>query len=68
MAEYKLKPCPFCGCDMKIETVSIDFSETSLLVGNPQHNAECMMGAMSSPRSKDVDNLVEFWNRRVENG
>lgn len=21
MADYELKPCPFCGCDMKIEDV-----------------------------------------------
>ena len=34
MAE--LKPCPFCGCDMKIEAVTIDYIETALLVGNPR--------------------------------
>lgn len=61
----KLKPCPFCGCDMKIETVAIDYIE---LVGNPRHRDGCMMGAMPSPRSKDVDKLVEFWNRRVNDG
>ena len=61
----KLKPCPFCGCDMKIETEAIDYIE---LVGHPRHRDGCMMGAMPSPRSKDVDKLVEFWNRRVNDG
>lgn len=30
MAE--LKPCPFCGCDMKIETATIDYIEDENLV------------------------------------
>lgn len=63
----ELKRCPFCGCDMKIEAVTIDYIETALLVGNPQHKDGCMLGAMSPPRSKDVDKLVEFWNRRDDN-
>lgn len=62
--ERELKPCPFCGCDMKIEAVTIDYIETALLVGNPRHKDGCMIGAMASPRSKDVDKLVRFWNRR----
>ena len=61
----ELKPCPFCGCDMKIESVTIDYIETALLVGNPQHQEGCMIGAMAFPRSKDIDKLVEFWNRRA---
>lgn len=64
----ELKTCPFCGCNMKIEAVTIGYIETVFLVGNPQHKDGCMMGAMSPPRSKDVDNLVEFWNRRADNG
>lgn len=66
MAE--LKPCPFCGCDMKIETATIDYIETALLVGNPRHKDGCIMGVMPSLRSKDVDKLVEFWNRMADNG
>ena len=38
-----LKPCPFCGCDMKIEAVTIDYIETALLVGNPRHKDGCMI-------------------------
>ena len=67
-AERELKPCPFCGCDMKIESVTIDYIETALLVGSPRHKDGCMIGAMASPRSKDIDKLVEFWNRRADNG
>ena len=63
-AERELKPCPFCGCDMKIETVTIDHIETALLVGSPRHKDGCMIGAMAVPRSKDIDKLVGFWNRR----
>lgn len=63
-----LKPCPFCGCDMEIETATINYIETALLVGDPQHKYGCMMGAMATPRSKDVANLVKFWNRRADNG
>lgn len=65
--ERNLKPCPFCGCDMKIEAVTIDYIETAFLVGNPQHKDGCMMGAMATPRSKDAGKLVEFWNRRCSN-
>lgn len=64
----ELKPCPFCGCAMKIETVTIDYIETNLLIGNPGHHVGCMIGAMASPRSKDVDELIEFWNWRADNG
>ena len=49
---------------MKIEAVTIDYIETALLVGNPRHKDGCMIGAMASPRSKDIDKLVGFWNRR----
>lgn len=68
MADYELKSCPFCGCGMKIETATIDYIETFLIVANPQHKCGCLMGAMATPRSKDVDKLVEFWNRRADNG
>lgn len=64
----ELKLCPFCGCEMKIEAVTINYIETALLVGDPQHKDGCMMGAMATPRSKDVDKLVESWNRRADNG
>lgn len=30
MANIDLKPCPFCGCDMKIEAVTIDYIENAL--------------------------------------
>ena len=53
---------------MKIEAVTINYIETALLIGNPQHKDGCMIGAMASPRSKDVDELVRFWNRRADNG
>ena len=66
-AEREIKSCPFCGCDMKIEAVTIDYIETALLVGNPRHKEGCMIGAMASPRSKDIDKLVGFWNRRADN-
>ena len=39
----KLKPCPFCGCDMNIETVAIDYFG---LVGHPRHRDGCMIGTM----------------------
>lgn len=65
--ERKLNPCPFCGCDMKIEAATIDYIETFLIVADPQHKDGCMMGAMATPRSKDAGKLVEFWNRRGSN-
>ena len=37
MTEYNLKPCPFCGCDMKIETVTIDYIETACNEPNKQY-------------------------------
>ena len=64
-AERELKSCPFCGCDMKIEAVTIDYIETALIVGNPRHKDWCMIGAMAAPRSKDIDKLGGFCNRRA---
>lgn len=56
----ELKSCPFCGCEMKIEAVTIDYIETALLVGNPRHKDGCMIGAMASPRSKDIYDEISY--------
>ena len=33
MANIDLKPCPFCGCDMKIEAVTIDYMKLICSLG-----------------------------------
>ena len=69
MPEIKLKPCPFCGCEMAIDAVpGYDMKSTMyFLTGKPEHAKDCMIGALATPRSYDKDMLVKFWNRRAGN-
>lgn len=68
MEEIKLKPCPFCGCEMTmLEVPEYDWEETlCYLVGRPEHANGCMFSKMYPPKAYDGDMLVECWNRRAE--
>lgn len=70
MDKIKLKPCPFCGVRMAIEAVpEYNMKDTMyFLVGHPAHAKECLIGAFTPPRSYDKTMLVEYWNRRADNG
>ena len=68
MDEIKLKPCPFCGCPMVIDTVPGYNMKDKMyfLAGDPAHAKGCMIGAMVTPRFYDKDKIAEYWNRRAE--
>ena len=68
--KIKLKPCPFCGCEMAIDFIpQCNINDTIyFLVGKPKHAEGCMIGAMVLPRSHDKAMMVEYWNRRADNG
>jgi Lar family restriction alleviation protein len=56
----KLKPCPFCGCE------KIQISNRYVLCVQCQ---ECLAIASFSdmpPGSKDIETLIEKWNRRAK--
>lgn len=70
MDEIKLKPCPFCGCEMAIDAVpNYDMkSKMYFIVGKPEHAKDCMIGALATPRYTNLKILAAFWNRRADNG
>lgn len=61
----ELKPCPFCGCEMSIAI--IDYS----LVGRWYYSIVhpdngCILEDFKSPEISARGELVDMWNRRVE--
>lgn len=72
-----LKPCPFCGCALKIKDTHFVTGEKALrLVG--EHDEECMFeysfyvpeAFYRSNADKEIiqNYLTEAWNRRATNG
>ena len=67
MDEIKLKPCPFCGCEMEFDTVISQYcGPIHYLVGKPDHAKDCMMSAISAPRHGSKELIAAFWNKRAE--
>lgn len=66
--KFWLKPCPFCGCEMAIDSVPVCNTKVTMyfLAGKQEHAMDCMIGAFATPRSYDKDMLVNLWNRRAE--
>ena len=54
----KLKPCPFCGGEVKIMDGALF---TKMFVGENCGADVCFYGAEREPKA------IEAWNRRVEN-
>ena len=62
--DIKLLPCPFCGCDMKVEVTSY---KEYLLTG--PHTRECLFDEGSEALTvqgfqEHLDWLVDSWNTR----
>ncbi|AUR83721.1 hypothetical protein NVP1039O_22 [Vibrio phage 1.039.O._10N.286.55.A2] len=63
----ELKPCPFCGCEMEIETIGRDWWRIKPVDG---HEDTCPFGeshewgcSQQSPEWKDEH--IADWNNRV---
>ncbi len=66
--DIKLLPCPFCGCDMKVEVTSY---KEYLLTG--PHTLECLFDEGSEALTvqgfqEHLDWLVDSWNTRTNTG
>lgn len=60
MLNLKLKPCPFCGRDDKLE-VGIPSSKFA-----SWFSIDCRRCESTGPRSYTVDGAIRAWNERVE--
>lgn len=62
----ELKPCPFCGCEVKIVIgiFGVCGAPDYFMIEHPEN--DCMMDGFTSFCSVDKDELVEAWNTRRE--
>jgi len=65
----KLKPCPFCGCEITVERKGWFRSDTIIdqykLVG--KHKDGCIFSELSWMGGYETqDEAIEAWNRRME--
>lgn len=56
----ELKPCPFCGCEVKIEHKGVDY----YTFHHPRNDA-CFLGYLLR-FTWDCDDLTDKWNLRIE--
>ena len=56
----ELKPCPFCGCEVEIRIGVY----TAYYLAHPE--TDCMLCGFASYFTKDKNELINDWNRRVE--
>lgn len=53
----ELKPCPFCGGEARVNAYGFN-----------QYSVECKICWAETPRKSGIENAIEAWNRRVDNG
>lgn len=56
-----LKPCPFCGCDVKIDNIYADESESYFMVSCQGCDAGVSFGFKSETKA----GAIKAWNRRA---
>lgn len=59
----ELKPCPFCGCEVKI-VIDVDgiFGKSYTIV-HPE--STCIIASFDCYSTEDRNKLIEHWNKRV---
>lgn len=62
MEKIKLKPCPFCGCKVKINDLTC--GGVSFTQFEPISWIECCGFSNHAPHEKRGD-LIDTWNRRA---
>lgn len=55
-----LKPCPFCGWDVRIEKLPTGF----VTIEHPDDVA-CILNVMDSMWAGDTERFIKMWNRRA---
>lgn len=71
MMNYKLKPCPFCGCEMKLETeqmISGLIRYTPKSKGNHKRGCQLEFSACAFVgQPTTIRGAIKKWNRRAIN-
>lgn len=65
----ELKPCPFCGCDMKLKSVLMADAKTVRYNPTGNHKNGCQLkfvAFIGNPTTKKA--ATKKWNRRADNG
>lgn len=62
MVKYELKPCPFCGGDVRFDKACSYFRDSVIYCGG------CGMVFTLDDCAASDDDIVRAWNRRAENG
>lgn len=62
MVEYELKPCPFCGGDVRFDKACIYFKDSVIYCDG------CDMVFTLDDRAASDDDIIRVWNRRRRNG
>ncbi len=67
MSDIKLKPCPFCGREAKLETGTSCMSENfAYVICGYCHAATASVYNHGEKLEQFYDKAVELWNRRAE--
>lgn len=69
MSEIKLKPCPFCGCQVEMRQEVYSGGEKEWCIYG-WHSSKCLFETTStlSLALTNKRKLAEAWNRRADNG
>lgn len=55
-----LKPCPFCGWDVRIERIPTGF----VTIEHPE-DVDCILNVMDSMWTGDLEQFIKEWNKRA---
>lgn len=62
----ELRPCPFCGCDVRVVTAieGIRGAPDYYAIAHPD-DTDCIIDGMETSAYPNKEELIEDWNRRV---